>query len=236
MNNSSNNNGWKLYLIIAVLLLALGALLWDKLRPNQPINQVTPAPIVSAAPAEPFKVNKPLETQKEKVATGNLKKEDGKIVVRDNDKPVKVVVPPTNVNAGDSNVAIRPTTPQATGSQEFTIPAGGGTIELPEQKWTLTIEREYSPFRANVYLYPSPQVGFGYDLVTLNLNEPFGLGLKLGTLSAGPFLTLAILSDSYYIGGEIVKSLGRVNANLGYGWEIGTGDGQIVAGLSFNFR
>lgn len=223
-------------ILLLVLAFGLGIVsfwLWNEMHHNPTPVLPAPTPIVSQAPVT---INKPTDTLREPIAKGEVVREIGTIVVKDNDRPITVVVPPTTVQSKDTNVIVKPAEGNQTEKKEVVVPPGGGTIELPQQTWNIKIDREYSPFRIDLFGIPEPSIGLGYDLVTVSLDNPFGFKLNFGTLSAGPFVAKSMLNDNFYVGGELSKGLGRLNANLGYGWQVQTGEGKVMAGISFNFK
>lgn len=224
-------------ILIIALAFGLGIAsfwLWQETHKSPIVNPLpSPTPSIIKTPGV---VNKPTEILRDPIAKGQIVKEIGTIVIKDNDKPITVVVPPVNVQSKDTNVIVKPGQNNQTETKEVVVPTGGGTIQLPEQNWNIKIDREYSPFRVDLFGLPEPSLGLGYDLVTVSLDNPLGLKLNFGNLSAGPFVAKSMLNDNFYVGGELSKGLGRVNANIGYGWLVQTGEGKLMAGISFNFK
>lgn len=237
------SDGVKKNLLILALSLALILVsFWLFTEKTKEVPEIKPGP--KPAPSTSVVINKPTEVVREPIAKGNLVKEGGSIVVKGNPKPIAIIVPPVNLTAGDTNVVVTPGENNNTENLELIVPPGGGTIELPEQNWKISIERESSPFRLNLFAIPEPSLGLGYDLVTINLDQPFGFKLNFGNLSAGPFIAKSLIDNDMYVGAELSKDLGRVNLNVGYGWIVNPGnnigldvtDGKIMAGISFNFN
>ena len=224
----------KTYITIfcSLVFIILGGLYLSQNKKSQSINDFHVSIIKNPLPN--FTINKPLDNIKQKVAEGEIIKQKSSLVVKNNKQPIKINIPKTTIESKDNSVTIK--SDNKTEDKQIIIPENGATIELPEQKWNIKIEREYSPFKVELHALPEPAVGLGYDAVTLNLDKPLGVNLNLGNVSAGPYITKSILSNNNYLGAEASKSLGRVNISAGYGWQIGTGQHGPSIGMSVNFR
>lgn len=222
----------KTYLIIglSLIFITLGSFyLYKSKEKTDPLDHVVP--FILNTPIPVFSLNKPLDVIKQKIAEGQISKEKSELVIKNNKQPMKVTIPKTTLQSSDNSVSIKSETPNE--PVDIIVPEGGATIQLPEQKWNIKIEREYSPFKVELHALPEPAVGLGYDAATLNLD---GANLNLGNISVGPYATKSILSNNNYLGAEVSKSLGRVNLNVGYGIQIGTGLHGPSVGVSINFR
>src|ERR1035437_5649429 len=194
------------------------------------LHKTTPIAISSTSPPAVIYTPQPLVTVNtnplapihQEIAKQDVTQQPSTVIVKGNKQPVTIIVPPSSLK-GDSNDVVVPSTNNEIATSSILVPPGGESITLPQQSWTVHLERTYSPFKLQVD-GPDPSIGIGYEAITVSLDHPLGINLNLGNLSAGPYLVKFMVNNNFYGGLEISKSLGRVNLDLGYGVKIGSSE------------